>query len=696
MLSTRMLRLGASRNHVLQRCRTANILARAQTTSSRMCARDYKRVHPQQTGRRMYSAESFEFQAETRKLLDIVATSLYSDKEVFVREIVSNASDALEKRRYQQLSSEESSSDEKEQIVEVVEGEDDSESKEEEELPALRISITVDEEKKTFSIEDTGIGMNRDEMINNLGTIARSGSKEFVSNLDNAAASSNIIGQFGVGFYSTFMVGSNVTVFSKSANGDTAHKWESDGTGKYTIEESTYDTIGTKIVINLNDTGMPFASKDTVQDCLEKHSNFVSFPIFLNGERINTIEALWTKSKNSVSEEEHAKFYRFVAGAWDTPRYTLHYSVDAPLQLRALLYIPTYQPEKMGFGRQEPGVSLYSRKVLILDKAPKLLPEWLRFMKGVVDSEDIPLNLSRELLQDSSLINRIKDVLSGYIIRYLQTESRKDEEKFLEFYKEYGTFLREGACTDRSNQEKIMQLMRYESSTQQAKEFTTLDEYVSRLPESQMAIYYICAKDRKQAESSPYTEAFISQGKEVIFSYEPLDEVVFTNVHKYKGKEFISVETNKVELDVKTSENELNAEQQTELSAWLSQTLGDKVSTLKASKRLVSHPAIISDETGRGAMRRVQRMLEDMDGESKIPAQELEVNYSHPIMIKLHECREKDPVRANLVAEQIFDNALVHAGLMDDSRFMIGRVNKLMEMLLEVEENKSDKPADDK
>ena len=451
---------------------------------------------------------------------------------------------------------------------------------------------------------------------------------------------------------------------------------------RYTIGAAEGVERGTKVVIHLNDLGKDYSDKELVQDVLEKHSNFVSFPIELNGARMNNIEAIWTRSPAEVSTEEHNKFYRFVAGAWDSPKFTLHYAIDAPLQMKALLYVPQMESEKFGLGRQEPGVSLYSRKVLVLEKAPKLLPDWLRFMKGVVDSEDIPLNLSRELLQDSALIEKIKSILSNRIVRFLRDESRKDPEKYMEFYKDFGNYLREGAVTDQENAQDILKLMRYESSKDEAGTVCTLDEYVARLGEDEDKIYYFIGKDRAMAEESPYMEALLKNGVEVIYSYEPLDDVVFQNVAKYGSKQFVSVETTSVDagdLDDLPAEDAAHVEA---MSAWVQETLGEaKVAQVVNSTRLVSHPAIISDQIASGAVRRMMRMLEE-DGQ-EIPPQQFEVNFGHPLFQKLASVKDSDPALAELILDQIYDSAMVYAGLMDDTRPMLTRVAKICEAAID-------------
>ncbi|XP_060597543.1 heat shock protein 75 kDa, mitochondrial-like [Ruditapes philippinarum] len=331
-------------------------------------------------------SDKLEFQAETRKLLDIVARSLYSEKEVFIRELISNSSDALEKLRYKQM----------------ADGDiEDSD------LP-LEIDIAGDETKKTITIQDTGIGMTREEMVKNLGTIAHSGSKAFLDSMkDSSDASKNIIGQFGVGFYSSFMVGNKVDVYSKSCiPGSQAYKWSSDGTGTFELAEAEGVQRGTKIVIHLKPESHEFCVESYIKDVITKYSNFVGVDIYLNGKKVNVVQALWTLEPRDVTEEMHEEFYRLIANTYDIPRYSLHYKTDAPLNIRAIFYVPKYKPSLFDMSREtEVSLQLYSRKVMIMSKSNTILPKWLRFMKGVVDSEDIPLNLSRELLQDSGLIN---------------------------------------------------------------------------------------------------------------------------------------------------------------------------------------------------------------------------------------------------------------------------------------------------
>ncbi|MGH7884341.1 MAG: molecular chaperone HtpG, partial [Thermodesulfobacteriota bacterium] len=372
--------------------------------------------------------EKYEFQAEVKKILDIVIHSLYTDKEIFIRELVSNASDALEKFRYTQLS-EKDIFDEK--------------------LP-LEIEIKTDEKENTITITDFGIGMTRDDLIQNLGTIAHSGSKSFLEAIkEGEGINENLIGQFGVGFYSAFMVSDSVEVFTHSYKKDGEHLiWKSDGSGEFEIGEGKGHRRGTKIVVHLKEDQKEFSNKDRVERILKKYSSFVQFPIKLNGEQINKVEAIWLRSKSEIKDEEYEEFYKFQTNSFDEPTYRLHFSSEAPIDINTLLFVPKDNIERLGFGRMEPEVSLYCKKVLI-DPNPKgLLPEWLRFLKGVTDSADLPLNISRETMQDSSLILKLNSTITKRFLKFLSDEAKDNPEKYYEFYKNFGFFIKEGAASD--------------------------------------------------------------------------------------------------------------------------------------------------------------------------------------------------------------------------------------------------------
>ncbi|KAF0976279.1 hypothetical protein FDP41_004954 [Naegleria fowleri] len=609
--------------------------------------------------------ENKTFEAETKQLLHIVASALYTDKEVFIRELVSNASDALEKvRRLNQVSPDKV----------------DDASKE------LNIQISVDDKNNIFIIQDSGIGMTKEELIKNIGTIAHSGSRAFVKQLKDSAdrgdTGSNIIGQFGVGFYSTFMVADKVRIYTRSAlKGQPGYCWESTGEGSYTICEAEGVARGTKIVIYLKKNDKEFSFKDTVQKIIQKYSNFVSYPILLNGSKVNTLDAIWLKNKNTVTPEEHREFYKYLSHFGGEPMYILHFNLDIPLNMNALFYVPDHHTESLGMGKMEPGVNVHSRRVLIRAKHPDILPDWLRFMKGVVDSEDLPLNISREHLQDSPLIQKIKSVLVKRITKFFGDMMKQDRDKYIAFYDKFNKFIKEGVVTDYMYKDEAAKLLLYESSALKKGEKTTLDEYISRMGSEQKTIYYLIAPNREYAEASPYYEVFKKKGIEVLFGYDGPDDFVFGSIGYFNGKELKAIDRAELEdeeLQNEKTENELNEDQAKELCEWFQNSLKDRVSSVKISKRLSTTPAIIKNPEN--AALRLIRKVQNQD--ISLSPQQVEINPRHPIILKLYKAKQSNPDLALLVAEQVFDNALISAGLLDDPRSMVNRLQSLMETSL--------------
>jgi TNF receptor-associated protein 1 len=605
--------------------------------------------------------QKFEFQAEIKQLLDIVIHSLYTEKEIFVRELVSNASDALEKLRHTQLT-------EKDIF---------------EESQALEISLVTDDKAKTLTIQDYGIGMTRDELVKNLGTIAHSGSKQFLKSLsEGGQKNSNLIGQFGVGFYSAFMVAKSVKVYSHSWKKDEpGHVWSSDGSGSYEVEPVDGLSRGTKIVIELKDECSEYANDGRIKEILERYSAFVSFPINLNGKHINTVQALWLRSKNEIKDEEYTEFYKFQSHAYDEPLMRLHFSADAPLQINSLLFVPKENTERLGFSRTEPSVSLYCRKVLI-DATPKdLLPEWLRFLKGVVDSEDIPLNISRETMQDKALIEKLNKVITKRFLKFLDEEATQRPEEFAKFYAQFGLFLKEGAALDFTHKDQLVKLLRFESSLTDKGKNTSLADYVGRMGADQKEIYFLMGKNRAAIESGPYLEGFKARNLEVLFCYEPVDEYVMNNVREFDGKKIIAADHGDVKLpDLPKPDGALTDDQVNELTKWLKDTLGDRVAEVKASDRLVESPALAinADKFMSAHMRRMMKAM-DKDGADTPVKVDLEINPRAAVMKRLYESHTSSPDRSKLVAEQILDNALISAGLLEDATPMVARLYKLLE-----------------
>jgi molecular chaperone HtpG len=605
--------------------------------------------------------QKFEFQAEIKQLLDIVIHSLYTEKEIFVRELVSNASDALEKLRHTQLTEKEIADDNLE----------------------LEINVTTDDKAKTITIQDFGIGMTRDELVKNLGTIAHSGSKQFLKALgEGGAKNSNLIGQFGVGFYSAFMVAKSVKVYSRSWKKDEpGHVWTSDGSGSYEIEPSEGERRGTKIVIELKDDATDFAQDWKAKEILERYSAFVSFPINLNGKRVNTVQALWLRNKNEIKDEEYTEFYKFQAHAYDDPRYRLHFSADAPLAINALLFVPKENTEKLGFSRLEQSVSLYCRKVLIDAKPKSLLPEWLRFLKGVVDSEDLPLNISRETMQDKALIEKLNKVITKRFLKFLEDEAKNRVDAYNEFFAEFGIFLKEGAAMDFTHKEQLAKLLRFESSLTEKGKTTSLADYVSRLGTDQKEIYYLVGPNRAAIESGPYLEGFKARNLEVLFCYEAVDEYVMNSLREFDGKKLTAADHADVKLsDLPKPEGALSEDDTKKLTAWLKDTLGDRVAEVKASDRLVDSPALAlnADKFMSPHMRRMMKAMNKDGAESPLRVN-LEINPRSQVMKRLFETHTTAPDKAKLVAEQILDNALISAGLLDDATPMVARLYKLLE-----------------
>lgn len=613
-----------------------------------------------------------EFQAETRMLLDIVAKSLYSEKEVFLRELISNASDALEKFRYLLIS------------------DTDSKNLENTERP-LEIHISTDKQNRILIIQDTGIGMSKDDLQSNLGIIAKSGSKKFLEELKKENADgSNIIGQFGVGFYSAFMVADKVEVYSKTS-GQPGYKWSSDGTGSYEIQEADGVQNGTKLVLHLKLDSREFADEDTIKHIIQKYSNFVSSPIYLNGQKANIVQPIWLQDPKQVTPEKHQEFYRYISNNYDVPRYILHYKTDVPLSIRALLYFPEGKPGLFEMSREtETGVALYSRKVLIKSKTSNILPKWLRFVKGVVDSEDIPLNLSRELLQNSSLIRKLENVLTSRVIKFLQDQLTKKPEDYEKFYKDYGIFIKEGIISNHNQQEKeeAAKLLIFESSTQEGKK-CSLSDYITRAQEEKI-IYYLDAPSRQLAEASPYYESLKKKGKEVLFCYEPYDELVLLQLQQFKGYKLVSVE--KDMRDDKSSSDltnlgsdSLKRSEIDELNEWLKNKLSGKAASVSATTRLENHPCVVTVEEMAAARHFIRTQSHQLSEDRRfaILQPRLEINPRHTIIKKLYEFSKSKPDVAELLAKQLFANSMVGAGLADDPRVLLSSMNELLEKILE-------------
>ena len=603
--------------------------------------------------------EQHSFQAEIQQLLSIVIHSLYTDREVFVRELVSNAADACEKLRFLQASGQSPTGD-----------------------SGPSITITANEAESTLTIADTGIGMNRDELVQNLGTIAHSGTKAFLKALaEQQKPDTRLIGQFGVGFYSAFMVAKQVTVVTRSqAAGSEGWTWTSEGGNGYTLESAPDATPGTQITLSLKDEAKEFAQAGNLERIVKRYSNFVAFPLELDGKRVNTVQAIWARSKNEVKEEEYKEFYEYLAHDNEAPKYRLHFTADAPIAIQALLFVPSRSLEMPGMVRQESEVHLYCRKVLIESKPKGLLPEWLRFVRGVVDSEDLPLNVSRERMQDSDLMRKLSKALTNRFLKHLAEEADKDAAAYDGFYSEYHRFLKEGVLSDWENQAALAKLVRYESSATEAGKKTSMADYVKRMPEGQKDIYYLLAKDRAAAEASPYFEVFRARKFEVLFVDDPIDEFVMDRLREFDSKSITAAEKAELDVEEASKEGALSDDEATSLAGWLKLTLGEAVHEVRSSKRLVDSPvvALDSDKYMTASMRRTLKSMgrDAMAGEDAAP--DLEINPRHPVIVKLNQLRQNDAALAGLVAEQLNDQARLASGRLEDPRAMLQRMNALL------------------
>jgi molecular chaperone HtpG len=469
-------------------------------------------------------SQSYEFKTEVRKLLHIITHSLYTNREIFLRELVSNASDALDKLRFAEAKGEEIAAAELEPSI----------------------SITLDKDAKIITITDTGIGMNKEELVDNLGTIARSGSERFLAELSESKDSaSNIIGRFGVGFYSVFMISEDVTVTTRSYKPDSeGFTWKSDGLGSFDITPAEdAPERGTVITINVKDDAVEFLEKFRLEQALKQHSSFIPFPIYLDGDHQNTTPALWREPKSSISKEQYKEFYNYLTFDDKEPLATIHSAVDAPVQFTSLSFIPTFGRDLNSMGREDYGLDLYVRRVLIQHECKDLLPDYLSFIKGVVDTEDLPLNISRETLQENVLIRKINQTVTKQILSHLDRMAKNDADAYKEFWNVHGKIFRLG-YSDYANRDRYAKLLRFNTSTHEAvEELTSFDEYIERAKEGQKSVYYISATSREAAKLNPHLEIFTRKGLEVLFLYEPVDEFVMDNLGKYGEFDLVSVET---------------------------------------------------------------------------------------------------------------------------------------------------------
>lgn len=617
------------------------------------------------------SATHHEFKAEVKQLLDILVHSLYTNREIFIRELVSNASDALDKLRFETTRG-----------AEVIEPEAE-----------LRIDLGFDQEAKTLTITDTGVGLTEEELIANIGTIAHSGSAEF---LKEAAASGNglesIIGKFGVGFYSVFMAAAEVVIRTRSYKpGSPSLEWRSDGLGTYTLSEGPVDQPrGTTIEVRLKDEAAEFADQARLEAVIKRHSNFISFPIFVGGERVNTISALWREPKFNVAQEQYDEFYKFLTFDSREPLATLHISVDAPVQFSGLLYIPQAGMNLPGFGRENHGLDLYVRRVLIQSANEDILPEYLGFARGVVDSEDLPLNISRENLQENVLLRKIGQTLTSQLLARLKKMAAEEPEDYVKFWQAHGSTFKLG-YSDFANHEKYAELLRFNSSkSDDAEGLVSLAEYVDRAKEGQKTIFYAAGPSREAIDLNPHLEIFKSKGLEVLYLFDPLDEFAMESLRQYNDFTLESVERvdpssleefkQADEPDRPEPLSEEDSSDLEKLMARLSELLGEKVIEVRASARLQLSPCLLTNPDG-AVTSSMEKILKLASKDTSIPDKVLEINPDHKLIRNLLKIFKRDPEDSHLadVATQLYESALLLEGYLADPHAMVGRLQSLLD-----------------
>jgi len=618
----------------------------------------------------MSQAQQFEFKTEIKQLLDIITHSIYTSREIFLRELVSNASDALDKLRFEQSRS-----------TEIVSPDLD-----------LQISISTDEEKRQLVIADTGIGMTMDELVENIGTIAHSGSAEFIRQaMADQANSSNIIGRFGVGFYSVFMVADKVTIRTRSFKPEAkAVEWISDGLGTYTVIELEEDLPrGTTVTLELKEEGKEFAEKSRITSIIKKHSNFISFPILVQGEKANTVQALWRENKFSITPEQYTEFYKFLTYDHEEPLDTLHMNVDAPVQFSALAFVPPRSQDTFGFDRDNYGLDLYVRRVLIQNKNKDLIPEYLGFMRGVVDTEDLPLNISRETLQENLLIRKIATTLTKQILSHLK-KLGQDKDRYTKFWTEHCKRFKLG-YSDFANQEAFGELLRFNSSRHENKDgLISLEEYIEAAKDGQKEIYYISGPSREAIEQNPHLEIFRAKGLEVLYLYEPVDEFVMDSLRKFKDCELKATENadiTNIEKFADSAEktdkpDDLSQEQSQDMDRFLKRVqdiLGDRITEARISKRLSQSPSCLVSPDG--STSQMHKIMQLVTKDTSIPKKVFEINQDHKLvrnLLSVFAKNEQDEFVATIV-EQLYESALLMDGYLADPHKMVNRLNKLME-----------------
>jgi molecular chaperone HtpG len=619
--------------------------------------------------------QEFTFQAEIKQVLHLLSHSLYQSREIAVRELISNASDALDKMRYIALT-------------------DDAQR----DSGPLEVVVEGREAEKELVIRDTGIGMSHDELVANLGTIAHSGSGEFLkmlaaANQEKDKAELSLIGQFGVGFYSAFMIADRVRVRTRGYADASGWEWESEGTGTFTVTpvEETLPR-GTEVIIHLKDDAKDFASQWRIKEIIKRYSSFVPYPIRLGtgGEIINDQKPIWVEPKTQVTEEQYTRFYQHITHhPEEKPLWHLHLAADSPIQFRAIVYCPPTNLENLGFARLEHGLNLCAKRVLVQSECRELVPEYLRFLRGLVDSEDLPLNVSRETLQDNSVIRKLRSSLVKGVLDRLDRLVEEDPEKFRAFYDQFGRTLKEGLIVDHPNKERIAKLLRFASSKgEDPAACVSLDEYLARMAAGQTRIYYIGGTDLSSIAKSPNLEIFRRKGIEVLYLSDPIDEFAISSLREYQGKKLTSIDSADLDLPqtVETTEPDQGAGETAAKESGLNRVLelfrtalGNRVSEVRESKRLTDSPCCLVNADG-GMSTQMQRLLKMANKDFPESARILEVNPNAPLVRRL--CRlsanEQHDEFIKQCGLQLWSDAMLLDGMAPEPEAMVARIQSFM------------------
>jgi HSP90 family molecular chaperone len=629
-------------------------------------------------------SQTYPFKAEIKQLLDILVHSLYKEREIFLRELISNASDALTRLHFESLTNSEIHDPDAALAIHIEIVKPDEAAADE-----AAADSAVADKRPQIIIRDSGVGMTREELVENLGTIAQSGAKAFLAQLKSSNGQlGDIIGQFGVGFYSVFMVADEVQVTSRSYRPEVeAVTWISHGDDSFQIVPASKSERGTEVRLFLRPDAAELASKWQLRQIIKKHSDFIGYPIYIEGEQANQQTSLWRKQTADVADDDYRSFYQQLTMDFEPPLATIHLSSDAPVHTRALLFIPARRERGILAARTEPGLKLYSHNVLIQEYCTDLLPKWLAFVDGVVDSEDLPLNVSRETVQNNRIMRQLGKTLRRRVLRELETMAEKEAEKFSAFWEQFGRALKEGLALEPEAKEELMPLFRFHSSKSDGR-LTSLDDYLSRMAADQEAIYYVLGDSLDSVSYSPHLDPFKAHDLEVLYWVDPLDAFMAPILTEYKGKKLKNVDDAGLELPAKEDEATAAAETPTLDEADFNRligrcvtTLGDRVVEVRPSKTLRDSPVRLVAPEG-AANREMDRLRRFLDQQYETPKRILEVNRNHPLIGSLARLVADEPEAEviNLTIEQLYESALVQEGLHPNPVAMLPRIQKLMEL----------------